>query len=227
MNPQRLSQWIQHLQEQTKGAVSVTLTNNRRSMVSIRTRDKETRVRIHHSFAGAPIEILDALHQCIVNRDQAAWNRVRRYVQALPATPTASTRRFETTQGTVYDLQQLLRSVQDQFFHPPVEARITWARTRKLRKRSKTRSLRFGSWDAEQRLIRIHPCLDQQSIPEEFLRYVIYHELCHAVAPPIIGKNGRRQIHHAAFNRLERKFPDINLMNEISDQILTQFINKP
>jgi hypothetical protein len=56
--------------------------------------------------------------------------------------------------------------------------------------------------------VRIHPVLDQPAVPVWFVRYVLFHELLHAVLPPRRGR-GSRWIHHGAeFRRRERDYAD-------------------
>ena len=84
---------------------------------------------------------------------------------------------------------------------PPV---ITWA----ARKRSTARrGLRLGSYDSSRDLVRIHPVLDQEAVPEWVVAFVIYHELLHALIPS--RRVGRRLIHHGPeFRARERAHPD-------------------
>jgi predicted SprT family Zn-dependent metalloprotease len=55
--------------------------------------------------------------------------------------------------------------------------------------------------------VRIHPILDDAFVPRFFLEYVVYHELCHAALPSVVGADGRLRHHTAEFHALERQFP--------------------
>jgi predicted metal-dependent hydrolase len=68
------------------------------------------------------------------------------------------------------------------------------------------RSIKLGSYCARDRLIRVHPRLDDPSVPRFFVEYVVYHEMLHHVLPPDV-RGGRRQLHDARFKRMERAFP--------------------
>jgi hypothetical protein len=57
-----------------------------------------------------------------------------------------------------------------------------------------------------EKLIRIHPALDQVFVPRYFVEFIVYHELLHHVIPPV-RVNGRYQIHSPAFRQREREFP--------------------
>ena len=55
--------------------------------------------------------------------------------------------------------------------------KITWGRKTKNR----GRSIRFGSYNRQKKLIRIHPILDNKNIPDHFIRSIIYHEIGHFI----------------------------------------------
>ncbi len=80
---------------------------------------------------------------------------------------------------------------------------ITWGRYGRGK-----RSIRFGSFDGTQRLIRVHPALDANWVPTYFVDFVVYHELLHAVIPPRRGSGDRRILHPPEFRTLEARFPE-------------------
>lgn len=58
-----------------------------------------------------------------------------------------------------------------------------------------------------QNIIKINPIMDDITIPAYFIEYIVYHEMLHAVYPPILGK-GKRIVHHKKFIEMEKNFPD-------------------
>jgi len=68
------------------------------------------------------------------------------------------------------------------------------------------RTIRFGSYLADQDLIRIHPALDAAWVPRYFLESIVYHEMLHAVIPIAREESGRRCVHSDEFRRREREF---------------------
>jgi len=50
--------------------------------------------------------------------------------------------------------------------------------------------------------------LDQASVPEWFVRFVLFHELLHAVHPPERGTDNRWVHHGSLFRRRERTYVD-------------------
>jgi predicted SprT family Zn-dependent metalloprotease len=55
--------------------------------------------------------------------------------------------------------------------------KISWGRKSKKR----CRSIRFGSYNMKNHLIKIHPVLDDPAVPDHFIKSVIYHEICHYI----------------------------------------------
>ena len=80
--------------------------------------------------------------------------------------------------------------------------KVVWGRRRKQRPKE---YFVFGTIQEEDRVIRIHPLLDQPFVPLWFLEYVLYHEMLHSVVPEEIDSAGRRRVHTEEFNRREKK----------------------
>jgi len=75
---------------------------------------------------------------------------------------------------------------------------------KKVNKKNLT-SFRFGSYDPEKKLIRIHPRLQQYFVPLSVLELTVYHEMCHQWAP-MKRKKGMWVAHHPQFKRKEREY---------------------
>jgi predicted metal-dependent hydrolase len=69
------------------------------------------------------------------------------------------------------------------------------------------RSIKLGSYHASERLIRIHPALDQPFVPEYFIAFVIFHEMLHERIGTTRQGHGRRCVHPPEFRALEARFP--------------------
>ena len=57
------------------------------------------------------------------------------------------------------------------------KVKITWGRLTS----SRSRCIRFGSFDKRKNIIRLHPVLDNDSIPDFFINSIIYHEVSHFI----------------------------------------------
>ena len=109
-------------------------------------------------------------------------------------------------EGRFFDLKAIFDKLNARYFGNSLRKySITWGRKRKLPPRE---YFVFGTIQEEDRIIRIHPLLDAQFVPQWFLEYVIYHEMLHSVVPDIYDRKRRRRIVHTEeFTKRERRFP--------------------
>jgi hypothetical protein len=85
------------------------------------------------------------------------------------------------------------------------------------------RSIHYGSYHYSTRTITIHPLLDSPTVPDWFVRFVIFHELIHAVLPEPVMVNGRRQIHDPRFRQIEESHPDHGRAGAFAQEFLRRF----
>ena len=108
-------------------------------------------------------------------------------------------------EGLHFDLREIFDALNARHFRGALRGyRITWGRRRRQAPKA---WFVFGTIHEGDRVIRIHPRLDQPWVPRWFLEYVIYHEMLHAVVPDVELPSGRRRVHTAEFQRREREFP--------------------
>ena len=125
-------------------------------------------------------------------------------------------------EGRYFDLQTVFDKLKAKYFPRKLSGyTITWGRRRRLPPRD---YFVFGTIQEEDRIIRIHPLLDQRFVPRWFLEYVVYHEMLHSVVPDRYDESGRRIIHHDEFNRRERKFPHYRRARKWEEENLTRFL---
>ena len=117
-----------------------------------------------------------------------------------------STSEDETTSitGDERDLDNIYDRLNQEYFKGKIQAQIKWGRDVKSRNKS---GFRYGSYDEGKKIIRIHPRLKQDFVPQCVLELTVYHEMCHQFAPSY-KKNGTWQSHHPEFKKKEREFKD-------------------
>jgi hypothetical protein len=188
------------------------VTDNRAVMISVQRdpRHRRYQVRLHHLFVGASDPVIRALARYVVFNDRAAskelgafiedrQNRIR--AQEHPERPAPPIR----TAGVTHDLRAYFGELNAAYFGRRLSCQITWGR-RVGRGRSR-RSIKIGSYSLEENLIRIHPGLDQHWIPPTYVKWILYHEMLHALHPaPLV--NGRHHFHTPAFAAAERQFEE-------------------
>ncbi len=210
------SDWSAFLSDALRVTVHARFTRSRKTPVAVRPLRGSRgalEVRMHRLFAEARPEVRAAVASWIRSGRRAprACARLDAYIaEILRRVPPTAAKRALVPRGEHHDLERIAREVcATDLVHdfgaalePP---HIGWGRRTPSRTR---RSLRLGSFDSDGRIVRIHPVLDQPGVPAWFVRYVVFHELLHAVHPIERGA-GDRWIHHSAtFRRRERAYSD-------------------
>lgn len=202
------------LSESLRGAVCVSLGKSRTQPVRATREGHSWSLRLHSAFAEAPDELLLDLGRWLKagRRARAACKRLDDWIaEVITASPAPAPRAANLRpRGQTYNLAAMAgpiieRHLAGEFGAELALPALTWGR----RGRSSSRySLRLGSFDPSMHLIRVHPVLDQLGVPEWFTDFVLFHELLHAVYPPMQNAAGR-WIHHGRLLRSrERAHPD-------------------
>jgi len=192
--------------------VMLSVTDNRRSMISFSSRDGVLRARLHHMFLDAPSTVQSALIRYVAREDRAASVTVGRYIEQNGHRIRAAQpfQRPLHTQGASHDLLHLFGALNNKYFGGTVDALITWGRVGRRGdpgSQGARRTIKLGSYSALERVIRVHPLLDRGWVPRYFVSYIVYHEMLHHVIPASVeGK--RRLLHPPHFTDRERIFRD-------------------
>lgn len=189
------------------GPVSLSITDNRHSIVSHSTERGMLLVRIHHMFLDAPGHVLDALVHYMFRQDRAASLRVSAYIDAQ--NDRLARRRARsiplTAKGKCHDLLAIFREINERYFDNGCNVLVTWGSRSRAKKDVPRKSIKLGSYSDLDRLIRIHPVLDRLWVPRYFVAWVLYHEMLHHMMPAR-RLNGRRELHPIDFRERERLF---------------------
>lgn len=196
----RLGAYLSH------GRARVIITDNMRTMMSVKRGHGVYTFRLHHMFVDAPPMILRAGVAYAQHQDSEAAELLRAFIEA---NEDAIRARHEPrsvamdTEGRHHNLQEIFDALNAEYFGGAIKARITWGnRTRRKHSRA---SIKLGSYTVEDQLIRVHPVLDAADVPRLYLAWVIYHEMLHEIHDmPLV--DGRRVYHTRAFRLAEAKF---------------------
>ena len=190
--------------------VRLVVHDNRSTMVSFRRERSLLHYRIHHMFLDAPQEVVRALatfaapSRGMAARRREAGSRIDAYVREHRSRIAEPRPARVEPRGRVHDLQAIYDHLNARFFEGTVQARIGWGPNRGHGRR---RTIKTGVYVQDARLIRIHPALDREDVPEMYVANVVFHEMLHQVVPAV-ERNGRRVVHGAEFRRRERAYPD-------------------
>ena len=183
--------------------VGVRFTRNRSTMFSSRLRGGTLRVRLHEMFMEAPEVVWDALFAYLKWDDPSAGQVLDRFIEAASSQLSPGLVALQPL-GRVHRLDDILNELNEQFFHGACAARITWGQGSARRRRC---SSQLGSYVAADKLIRVHPCLDQSFVPRDYVGWVVFHEMLHELFG-VEQRGKRRCIHPPEFQAVEQTYPN-------------------
>lgn len=190
------------------GLCEVVFTDNRRTVLSTSREPGRLVVRMHRIFEAAGDDMLEAVGRYLAVGDRRASAAISRFVDENRAA-IAATRRPRTLEarGSTHDLRTIFGELEQDHFAGVVDGvGITWGR-RGTQTRRRQRTIRLGTYSHDERVIRVHPTLDQGWVPRFFVRFIVFHEMLHHVEPPRVTPH-RTEFHTPAFRARERAYPE-------------------
>ena len=209
------------LEKMTGRLVSLHITDNATSLLSIRTDQDLVSVRMHYMFLRAGDDIIKEISGFIRKR-KGSTPLIRKFihenrsfirVRACSSCPPVKIR----TQGRFHDLSEMFVALNKKYFGGRISALISWG---KRNPRRVVRKRLLGSYSGHTNIIRINPVLDRSNVPAFFIRYIIYHEMLHSDMKEE-RKNGRRLLHTPEFYQRERLFGEYEKAVAFEKQHLT------
>jgi hypothetical protein len=188
------------------GPVILSITDNRHSIITHRVQRGILHARVHHMFLDAPAHVVDALVRYVTRGERDASAVLGDYIDANGFRLARHKRSSALiTRGKHHDLLDLFQQLNERHFGGSVNALITWGKRSPV-KTGHRRTIKLGSYSAVDRLVRVHPALDQRWVPRYFVAYIVYHEMLHHVIPGSRGL-GRVNLHPPEFKEREEQFP--------------------
>lgn len=192
-----------YLEKETGKLVSLTITDNSTSMLSVKTKGNSVFVRLHRMFLQAGNDVIREIAEFIKFRKRktpliSKFIRDNQNCLKNKQPKTVSI----CTQGRYYNLKELFNSLNNEYFGGRITTSITWG---KNNPRWAVRKRTLGSYSSHTNTIRINSVLDRKNVPRYFIKFVIYHEMLHSNMHRE-RKNGRRLVHSSEFKRRERLF---------------------
>lgn len=227
--------WSQFLSAQLDNPVVVTFGHARRQVVQSKGYWKDPSgapiaIRLARFFTGAPPEVQSALVTWLLSsrkrgrrsaKTLAASRLLDEFIDSSlkalppkkPRTPSAAN---SNPIGQAHDLAPLAEGLRSEFEADAFDLRglptITWGRRGLSRAK---RSLQLGCYTEDSHAIRVHAVLDQPRVPIFFVRFVLFHELLHAVrsiaadVPDASPALRARRLHHdRTFRERESRYCD-------------------
>jgi predicted metal-dependent hydrolase len=192
-----------YLERVMRRTVSLVITDNSTSVISVKAEGKSFKIRLHWIFLSAGHDVLDELADFIRNR-KSRTPKISSYIDQnthfLKKIPPRKVR--IRTEGKYHDLLAIFHALNREYFDGRVATSLTWG-TKGRRRFVRERTL--GSYSRHNNMIRINPVLDTRSVPRYFVAYVMYHEMLHADMG-IDTDSERYSLHSRQFKKRERLF---------------------
>lgn len=191
------------LERAARKAISLTITDNAASMLSVREKGGLLSVRLHRIFLNAGEDVLHEI-ALFIRQKKGATPLLRNFLRqnSHKLRKPSSRRSRMRTEGAYHNLANIYDSLNAVYFGSRMSCAVTWGgRSPRYAVRKRT----LGSYSECSNTIRINPVLDRSSVPRYFVAFVLFHEMLHADTALTV-KNGRRQVHTAAFKQRERTF---------------------
>ena len=192
-----------YLERETGKTVSLIITDNSTSMLSVKAQGNNVLLRLHNMFLSAGMNVLAEIADFIKFKKRktpliTGFIKQNRHMLRQKHRRKVKVR----THGRYYNLLEIFHSINKVYFEGRVSASITWG-AKGPRRAAARRTL--GSFSDCNNMIRINPVLDSKSVPMYFLDFIVYHEMLHADIG-IETRGGRRLIHPKEFKRREKHF---------------------
>lgn len=186
--------------------IRLTINDNRSTMMSISWTQGIARVSLHRMFLAASREVLFALARYIRGEVKGVPLIVKQFIGGnLPRfdySHELKGRRL-VSRGVVYDLQALYEELNEYYFATPLDLKITWYGERYHTRKNR---INLGLYYDALKLIKIHRLLDNAHVPRYVIKFVIYHEMLHAVCQSYIDQKGWVRAHGQNFTSREEQF---------------------
>ena len=191
------------LENASSRKLSIVITDNSTSMLSIKERKGTAMIRLHRMFLCAGSDVLNEVANYI-KRTRKNSPLIRKFInQHIHSLKKRPPRKVNIrTKGSHHDLKEIYHSINRDYFGGKISASITWGA--KSSKQSAARRT-LGSYSYHSNMIRINPRLDSIKVPRYYMEFLVYHEMLHAEIG-IKKVNGRRIVHSGEFGRREKEF---------------------
>lgn len=186
--------------------LQLKINDNRQTMLSVKWEPHQTKVSLHRMFLSAPQNVMQALACYIKREHKTIAPEIKAFIEArrskLDYSHAVDTNKLQT-KGRVYDLEAIYNRLNSHYFNDSLQLLITWFGNSSLKHRS---HCSLGLYYDILKLVKIHRFLDNNSVPEYVVEFIIFHEMLHAVCPAYIDERGVHRIHSEEFKEREESF---------------------
>lgn len=205
MTPEELQELLQSYCNQP---LYLKLNENRSVMCSIKWETHRTKVSLHRIFLTASKKVIQALGKALKKEGSAIPAVVNMFIHEelknLNYSEQINPDQLDFC-GEVYNIKELYDGINQEYFCGKLDLSITWFSSEFKQNKSQ---INLGFYYDALRLVKINRIMDSRKFPDYVVRYVIYHEMLHCVAPAYIDSAGIQRTHNPEFKQLEMQFKD-------------------
>ena len=121
-----------------------------------------------------------------------------------------------------HPFQNILNQLRHNHFPNLPPLNLVWG---KEGKKGQQKTIRLASYWPKRKEIRLHPYLEIEGVPDYYIEYLLYHELCHAYLV-MSGQAKDGEQHGPDFMKLEKKFPLLHRAIEWEELGLAEFLEQ-
>ncbi len=214
-----------NLREKTKKTVKIKINDNKSHYFVLKDHQNLISISLHRHFLEAPLSVLDSLVTYIISKKKEDFLPIKQFIYSIQKILDFSDlvdQEDMTYKGEYFDLLEEYNFVNEHYFNGSLELKITW-----FKPVYKTfRHITFGSYDRQYKLIRVNKLLDHKNVIDQYIKYLIFHEMLHEVYPSEMLKSGRYQMHGKAFKEHEKKFPNFTQMKKFEKYFMKNIWRK-
>ena len=200
--------------------LSICITDNMTSMIRVKREKGRVLLRIHWMFLKSEDEVKRAVAEFIAKRSKESIEILRRFIKGFPL-PERKLRKAASSRekGKFVNLRQIFDEVNREYFAGRIKSQITFGRY--IHKRRKSRFINLGYYREDIDTIYISTRLDRIGIPEVFIKFIVYHEMLHAMEKESETECCRRRRRHSkSFREKEKMFKEYFLVQKIKKKII-------
>jgi len=182
--------------------------------------DQQFHLTASEGFIAAPDSVLHALLLSATSRPRRDSQELRAFATSDECVEILSTLESlvvavePKTRGVYYDLDEVFESVNAIYFNGEApKPKLVWNKTPTYRK--------LGQYEPNTNTILLSITLDNSTVPEWVIDFVMYHEMLHQVMGAQIV-DGRHYAHTPAFREAERRFRSYTQAKQGLDRLLGQ-----
>ncbi len=182
--------FVNHIKKFLPSNSIVNFKKSNNNIIKVKKRLFTLDINIHPAFLKADKNLIQDIVN-FINQDKSkdlkeSKNRISKFFNENYIPQKIKIKNKFKYKNIQFNFQDIIANLKNVYTNINFnDLKITWGKNYKNRRRS----IRFGSFDKKNNLIRIHPSLDNINIPDFFIRSIIYHEITHFIVFTLYKKS--------------------------------------